>query len=193
MIDFTPVKNKEKTFAEFADDYSFEDLGHLTNQMVDYMLNQIADCVDADVVFEPVDPDADDPYAADDAEKDIAWTLGHVIVHVTASAEESTFVAAEMARGIEPHGRSRSEVPWETITTIQQCRDRLEESRRMRLATLGVWPDNPHLDVTTVPWASIGEMNAIGRFILGFGHDVSHLEQIDEIVRQAKAAREPVV
>jgi hypothetical protein len=193
MLNFTPVRKKEKSFAEFAAEYDVDDLGELTNEIVDYMLEQIADCVDADVVFEPNDPDADDPYATDEAEKDMAWTLGHVIVHVTASAEESAFLAAEMARGVAPHGRSRREVPWQTVTTIQQCRDRLEASRRMRLATLDVWPDVPYLNVTYEPWSGVGQINAIGRYLLGFSHDMNHLAQIDEIVRQARTARGIVV
>ncbi|MCZ7670143.1 MAG: DinB family protein [Chloroflexi bacterium] len=190
MIDFSPVKNKEMSLAKFASGFTRADLRDLTNEMVDHMMGLIADCTDADVVFVPVDPDANDTYAADDAEADLAWTLGHVIVHVTASAEESAFTAAELARGVEFHGRSRYEVPWQTITTIQQCRDRLEESRRMRLATLDVWPDEPHLEVTYEPWPGASALNAIGRFIGGFWHDVDHLGQIAEIVRQAKAARE---
>ncbi len=193
MIDFTPVREKKVTISEFVSAYDYQDLIQLTNEFIDHILTQIADCDDADVVFVPVDPDADDPYAIDDSDIDLAWTLGHVIVHVTASAEESAFLAAEMARGVEPHGRSRNEVPWQSITTIQQCRDRLEESRRMRLAALNIWPDKPYLDLTNEPWPGVGQINAIGRFILGLWHDVSHLDQIDEIVRQAKAAREPVV
>jgi len=188
MLDFAPIRNKEKTFAQFASNYKYEEFVELTNEIVDYILEQIADCVDADVVFEPIDPDADDPYATDDSEKEIAWTLGHVIVHVTASAEESAFIAAEMARGVPHHGRSRSEIPWESVTTIGQCRARLEESRRMRLATLAMWPDEPYLDVTYEPWPSVGQINAIGQFILGFWHETSHLAQIDEIVEQAKTA-----
>jgi hypothetical protein len=189
ILDFTPVWDKEKTVAEFSAGYLPDDLRRLTNEAVDHMLEQIDGCIDADVVFEPVDPDADDPFALDGAEQDMAWTLGHVIVHVTASAEESAFIAAEMARGVKPHGRSRREVPWQTVTTIQQCRDRLEESRRMRLATLDVWPDEPYLDVTYQPWRGVGQVNAIAQFILGFAHETGHFEQVDEIVRQAKAAR----
>lgn len=41
-------------------------LRELTNGMVDPMLNLIAGCVDEDVTFLPVDPDADDHYATDD-------------------------------------------------------------------------------------------------------------------------------
>jgi len=137
----------------------------------------------------PDDPEADDPYAADPADRDLAWTLGHVVVHVTASAEESAFLAAELARGVPSHGRSRYEVPWESVTTIAECRHRLEESRRMRLATLDVWPDEPHLDNLYEGYGgrSIGP---VARFIYGLMHDDDHLEHLVDIVRQARAARQ---
>jgi hypothetical protein len=80
-------------------------------------------------------------------------------------------------------------VPWETITTINQCRERLEESRRMRLASLDMWPDAPHLDNQYLPWPRAGEVNPVGRFILGLWHDDDHLAQIESVVQQAKAAR----
>jgi hypothetical protein len=113
-----------------------------------------------------------------------------VIVHATATAEESAFLAAELARGVEFHGRSRYEVPWMAVTTIEQCRHRLEESRRMRLATLNVWPDQPHLDLTyTMQYPGAQPMNAMGRFVMGLFHDDSHLSQIIEIVRQSNAAQ----
>ena len=35
------------------------------------------------------------------------------------------------------------ELPWQTVTTMAQCLHRLQESRRMRLASLEMWPDNP--------------------------------------------------
>jgi hypothetical protein len=57
----------------------------------------------------------------------------------------------------------------------------------MILATLAVWPDEPHLDVTI--WGPSGPRNAIARFLGGLSHAESHLEQISEIVRQARAAR----
>ena len=74
------------------------------------LLELLGGAIDADVTFEPDDPAADDTFAEDPAEATLAWTLGHVIAHVTASAEEAAFLAAELARGILPHGRSRSEV-----------------------------------------------------------------------------------
>jgi hypothetical protein len=101
------------------------------------------------------------------------WTLGHLIVHVTASAEEAAAIAAELARGV-PHrgGRSRSEVHWTTVTTVEQCRQRLEESRRMRLASLGMWPDQPDLSNTYLPPREGAEpVNAVIRFVNGLRHD----------------------
>ena len=189
MLDFTPVHNKEMSYAELAADLTVADLHDLTNEMIDRQLDLIADCTDADVVFEPVDPNAHDSFAADEAETEIAWNLGHLVVHVTASSEEAAVLAAEMARGVERDGRSRSEIPWETMKTVVQCRQRLEESRRMRLASLDMWPDEPYLDNTVIPWKTIGEVNAVGRFVLGLDHDQSHLEQFEDVIAQAKAAR----
>lgn len=193
MLDFAAVRNKQSTTAVLASELSQDDLRQLTHEMIDSMLGLIADCADVDVVFIPLDQDAKDEYATNPDEANMAWTLGHVIAHATASAEESSFLAAELARGVEWHGRSRYEVPWQSVITIAQCRDRLEESRRMRLAALDVWPEVPHLDNTYLPPAlsasNIAPINCVDRFIRGLMHDDSHLGQIAEIVRQAKAAR----
>lgn len=190
MFDFTPVIQKKAKLSELTKDLTVDDLHQYTNEMIDTMLDLIADCTDADVTFEPSDPQANDKYAATEAEVHIAWTLGHLIVHVTASAEESAFLATELARGVAFHGRSRAEVPWQTATSIAQCRDRLEESRRMRLALLEVWPNPPHLDnAYEVPgWAS-GPINCVPRFMLGLSHDDAHLDQIKDVVQQSRAAR----
>ena len=189
MLDFTPVRNGEMTYSELTAGLTVDDLRELTHNMVDTIYDMIADAVDEDVTFVPLDPGADDTFAATETEKHIAWTLGHVIVHTTASSEESAALAAELARGVEHQGgRSRSEVPWQTVTTIQQCRERLEESRRMRLASLDMWPDQPYLDNTYVPRRGMGEINALSRFVLGLSHADSHLDQIAKIVQQAKAA-----
>lgn len=192
MIDFTPHRKREKTLGELVADYTVDDLRDLTNAMIDRQLALIADCTDEDVVFVPEDPAAEDKYAASEADANIAWTLGHVIVHVTASSEEKAFLAAEQARGVDREGRSRYETPWETVTTIAQVRARLEESRRMRLASLDIWPDEPNLDLTITYRYLRGPMNAIARYCMGLLHDDDHLEQIAEIVRQAHAVRQPV-
>ena len=189
MLNFQAVRNQEITFAQLVVDLTLDDLRDLTNEMVDTMLSLIADCVDADVVMEPVDPEADDPFAATPEEVNLAWNLGHVVVHTTASAEESAAVAADLARGVEYHGRSRYEVPWTEMRTIVGCRQRLEESRRMRLASLEMWPAEPHLENAYEVWPDRAKVNAVGRFVLGLMHDESHLGQIQEIVRQARLAR----
>jgi hypothetical protein len=188
MLDFTPVRNKEMSYAELVADLTVADLRDLTNELIDYQLAMIADCPDADVVFEPQDHNADDPYAEDEADRDLAWNLGHLIVHVTASSEESAALAAEMARGVVRDGRSRSEVPWQTVTTIAQCQHRLQESRRMRLASLEMWPDEPYLNNVRQS-ERIGEINPLVRFVLGLSHDQGHLAQIENVIAQAKAAR----
>lgn len=135
------------------------DLRRLTNEMIDDMLAAIGGCTYVDVVFVPVDPEANDPYADNAADAELAWTLGHVIVHTTASAEESAALATVLARGAAIHGRSRYETPWQTVTTIAQCRQRLEESLRMRrLASLAMWPDPPHLDNCYAPSPTTGDI-----------------------------------
>ncbi len=190
MLDFTPVRQKEMTMMQLTEGLTPADLRRLTDEMIDTMLNLIADATEADVVFVPDDPQAKDDAAATSEEVNLAWTLGHVIVHTTASAEEYAFLATELARGVEWHGRSRYETPWPTIHTVAQCRHRLEESRRIRHALLNAWPDEPHLDVLFTPnFPGAVPVNAIARFVGGLSHDDSHLGQIAEIVRQARAAR----
>ena len=188
MLNFQPLRDKTVTLTEFVAGLSKSDLAALTNEMVDRMLALIATCTDGDVTFLPQDPAANDRYAGDPAEVNMAWTLGHVIVHATASAEEAAFLAAELGRGVASHGRSRAETPWQNVTTIAACRARLEESRRMRLALLDAWPDEPHLELLAETIPGRPPVNAKGRFIGGLMHDDSHLAQIAEIVRQAHSA-----
>lgn len=189
MLDFTRVRAKEITLSDLTKGLTLADLAALTNEMVNEQLRLIVECTDADVTFTPSDPQANDTFAGKAEEVNIPWTLGHLIVHVTASSEESAFLAAELARGVENHGRSRYETPWESVTTLAQCRARLEESRRMRLATLNVWPDQPNLDNSYEPYPNAGHYNAVRRFVGGLSHDDSHLAQIADVVRQGKAAR----
>ncbi|HEY4691161.1 MAG TPA: DinB family protein [Anaerolineae bacterium] len=189
MIDFRPVRNQEITYGQIAAGLTPDDLRRLTHEMIDTQLSLIADCTDEDVTCVPDDPEANDAFAIDPAEVRLPWTLGHVIVHTTASAEESAALAAELARGVRFHGRSRNEVPWQAVATIAQCRARLEESRRMRLASLDMWPGKPDLD-NTYRYREDGEpINAINRFIRGLAHDDGHLEQIKKIVQQAQRKR----
>lgn len=112
------------------------------------------------------------------------WTLGHVIVHLTAGLEENAGRAATLARGAEVTGRPRYETPWEEVTTAAQVRQRLAESRRMTHAFLDAWPDAPHQDnMHEHPY--FGPTNAVAYHILGITHGRGHLAQLEEIRRQA--------
>lgn len=94
-----------------------------------------------------------------------------------------------MARGVPHHGRSRAEVPRQQIKTLAACLQRLEESRRMRLANLEMWPQEAHLELVYEAWPKGPQIHTIGRFVFGKMHDDDHLGQIREIVRQSHAAR----
>ena len=188
MLDFAAVRNRTATFADLSSNLTKADLYTLTDEMIDTMQTIVADATDADVVFVPEDPAANDTFGIEE-EKDLSWTLGHVIVHATASSEESAALALNLARGLVIEGRSRYEVPWRTVHTASQIHHRLEESRRMRKAMLDAWPDEPHLDVTYTPYPERPPFNAIGRFIMGLYHDDAHIGQLQEIMRQARLMR----
>jgi hypothetical protein len=188
MLDFTPVRNKEMTMTDLTADLTIEDLRTLTNEMTAVILDMIKECSDADVTFAPDDPDAYDSFAENEDDVNISWTLGHVIVHLTASSEEAAALAAELARGVPyERRRSRSEVPWQTVTTIEQCRHRLLESRSMCLASLDMWPEMPYLDNTFIGRDGTSQYNAITRFVMGLSHADSHLGQIANIIEQTTA------
>jgi hypothetical protein len=193
MIDFAPVRTKAITLSQLVEQWSRDDLRRHTNQMIDHMQQLIAKCNDADVTLVPLDPEANDKFAVNPAEVNLSWTLGHVVVHVTASAEEAAFLAAELIRGVPYRGgRSRYEVPWQNVTTIAQCRERLEESRRMRLASLDLWPNPPDLQNSYTRDGQSDPINGVMRFVMGLQHDDAHLEQIRKIVQQAEASRNSV-
>jgi hypothetical protein len=184
MLNFENVRKGEQTLADLAHDLSPADLHRLTDEMIDTVLEIIAEASAADVVFVPEDPSAHDA-AADGAEADQPWTLGHVILHTTASSEESAALASSLARGIPVEGRSRYEPEWRKLRGVAPLRERLEESRRMRHAFLDSWPDRPHLELAYTPYPDYGPLNAPARFLIGLMHEDEHLEQMREILRQA--------
>ena len=187
MLDFQPVREKRIALQELVKDLTKADLQRELNEMYEEVLHLISDCTDSHVTFIPKDEKADDPYAIK-GEESISWTLGHVIVHLTASMEESASLASELARGVTFHGRSRWEVPWREVTTIKHCRARMTESRRMCLASLEMWPAPPHLENIYVPFEGALPHTCISRFASGLKHASDHLGQIAEIVRQRKNA-----
>ncbi|MDH5506324.1 MAG: DinB family protein [Anaerolineae bacterium] len=189
MLEFTQLQNHEITMGEFTDGLSSTDLRTFTENLYAHILDLIVGLEDSDVIFQPIDPGAYDPYAENPEEVQIGWTLGHVIVHLTASNEEAAFLAAELARGVPHHGRSRYEVPWQSITTAEQVFQRIAESRRMCLASLDMWPDTPHLENSYRTREKSPLINPLSRFVYGIKHADEHLEQIAEIMHQARAAR----
>ncbi len=148
------------------------------------LYRQVAEIV-ADVHDAAVTRVAQDAAAA---EGEAGWTLGHLIVHANASAEEGCAVGSSLARGVPFEGRSRYEVPWETVQTARQLHERVAEGRRICLAFLQTWPDAPHLDLTITRIPQLGPLNAIQACALGLIHLDGHLDQLREIVRQAHAA-----
>src|SRR4026207_857490 len=150
MLDFQPVREKKISLQDLVKDLTRDDLRRELNEMYDEVSRLIADCTDSHVTFEPVDAKADDPYSVK-GEESIAWTLGHVVVHLTASMEESASIASALARGVTYHGRSRWAVPSRNATTILQGHACLVQSRRMCLASLEMWPEPAHMEKTYSP------------------------------------------
>lgn len=193
-IDFTPWFNKEKKLDELGLNLTIDDLRNATNESIDYLLSLLDGLTDADVAFEPNDPEAHDEYATE-GEEHIGWTIGHLIAHTTASSEEGAAFSSLLARGVEEIKRPRYETPWRDMNTVESCVQRLEESRRIRLAYLDTWPDMPHFDnyrggVSERFVAYFGNLNAIGAFLMGLSHEVGHYDQIIDAKQQALAARE---
>ena len=189
VIDFAPVRRKERSLDDIAEGLTRDDLASLASEMCDVFLELIADAHDSDVTFVPEDPAANDTFAATAEEVNMPWTLGHVIVHWTASSEESAALALTLARGTDVSGRSRYEVPWQEVTEAAFLRERIEESRRMQLAMLGAWPDKPHLEKTYSPREGARPMNAVVRFLGGLNHADAHRDQVRDVLAQAKATR----
>lgn len=193
LPDFSLVDNKELNLLQFATNFSVDDLRSATNESIDTLLNIVKDLSDKEVTFLPVDPEADDPYAKPGEEK-IGWSIAHLVVHVTASSEEWATYSGILARGIpypaEP--RIRYETEWTTVKTTAHCIQRLEESRRMRLGYLDVWPDQPNLEVLRVMSPRFverfGHFNAPACVLFGLKHEMGHYAQFREVVRQAKAS-----
>lgn len=192
-IDFSPIHNNEIKLLEFSKSFSLNDLKAATNESIDFMRGVLQGMSDAQVIFLPFDPEADDPHAVPGEEK-IGWSLAHLVVHVTASSEEWAAYSSILARGIvyTPEPRLRYETSWHEVTTYDQCIQRLEESRRIRLSYLDTWPDKPHLDtlrqVSPRYAERFGDFNATAALLFGLMHETGHRDQFREAARQAREA-----
>jgi hypothetical protein len=192
-IDFAPVRDNTIKMEQFAQDYSVDDLRALTRDLLGEVRSIIDAADDQQVLFLPFDPDANDP-AALPGEEHIGWSLAHLVLHVTASAEESAGISSLLARGIvygrEP--RLRYEPYWKNITGKAQVVQRLDECERICLAYLDAWPDAPHLnnyrETSEASLERNGRLNAVATYLYGFRHMDGHLAQFREALRQALQA-----
>lgn len=195
LIDFAPINSEEMKMLAFSERFSAADLRAATHASVDLLLELLAGLDDADVTFDPIDPDAHDG-AAVEGEETIGWSLAHLVAHVTASSEEWALYSSVLARGMNypPEPRLRYETPWRDITTHAQCLQRLEESRRMRSGYLDTWPDVPFLDtrreLSPRFLERFGEINAVAAFLFGLSHEAGHYDQFREVRRQALEAKQ---
>ncbi len=190
-IDFSPLSSNTKTPLEFAAQFTVDDLRAATNTYYDEIEAILAGFNDAQLIHEPVDPNAKDNDAKTAEEVHMGWSLAHLVLHVTASAEESAAISSLLARGVAVEGRFRYEPDWRTVTTRQQVMQRLMESRRMTLAYLEAWPDAPLLDVyrkfaPDSPFAK-AQRNAPATYLGGLNHLSGHLDQFREVAAQARA------
>jgi hypothetical protein len=196
-IDYTPMLEQDETKAAHIVDeqnVTFDVLRQEVNRLYDAVAAVLDGLEDADISFEPYDPDAYDKDAATEEEKHIGWTLGHLVAHITATNEENALFTSLLARGIQQDGRIRTEVPWQEVDTVEKAVGRLEESRRIVLAYLDAIPDEPDL-ATLRPFseraaAFFGPMNALASMIQGLGNHAGHLDQFADVRSQALTARE---
>ncbi|MFZ4827625.1 MAG: DinB family protein [Phototrophicaceae bacterium] len=192
-LDLSPLLNGLK-WGEYAKTHQVTpmQLHETTVALYATIRELLADCIDAHITFMPFDPHAKDPDAKL-GEENIGWGLGHLVAHVTATNEENASIASVLARGIEFNGRLRYETEWQTITTVEQTLQRLNESERMVLAYLNAFPDSPNTVIlrqftSEKAQAYFGELNSIANFLLGLGHMNEHLAQFREVKRQALEA-----
>jgi len=180
-LDVGAARDRERSLIEQTAGLGPADLRTLTTEVYDRVETIVGGAPDAAVGFVPDDPEAN-------PEEGPGWTLGHVVVHLTAGLEENAAQGCTLARGAEITGRPRYETPWDEIATATQIGQRLAESRRMSLAFLAAWPDRPHLE-TIHDHQRFGPMNAVAYHALGLNHAKSHFDQLGEIVRQAASGR----
>ncbi len=193
LIDFSAVDIHEKTMLQFGNDITVATMRAATNESIDTLLKIVSGLTDEQSTFLPLDPEADDPHAKPGEEK-IGWSIAHLVVHVTSSSEEWATYSGILARGIaypaEP--RLRYETEWTTVKTTAHCIQRLEESRRLRLACLDMWPDQPNREILRELsprfTERFGQLNAAACFLFGLKHELGHYAQFREVVRQATAA-----
>ena len=131
MLDYQSVREKKATIQDLVKGLTKDDLRRELDEMVGEIHRRIADATDADIVFQPNDPKANDPFAKE-GEAEPAWTLGYVIVHLTASMEEAASISQELARR-------------RGISTDAHAGKFHFEKRRRLLSAVRVWQSGPYV------------------------------------------------
>ena len=189
-VDFTPISDGTMKLQDFAKQFTCADLRRVSDESLDLIRSFIAGLSDVQVTLDPVDPEAHDSFAIE-GEENIGWSLAHLVAHVTASSEEGAAYSSLLARGVPAEERPRYETPWRDLRTVDQCLQRIEESRRIRNAYLETWPNKPLLQVNRVIpdryRERFGDMNASAAFLFGLMHEVGHYDQFRDVHAQALA------
>ena len=178
-IDFESLRSGKVRMADAVRDIKLDDLRKDTEELFTNIDAALEGMDDAAATFVPHDPQGSEG-------DERGWPISHIVPHLTATLEEGAATAAALARGVAVEQRLRYEVPWETLTSAEQVYARLRESRRMCLAFLDAWPDEPHLDLTITRIPPLGPMNAVATYVLSLLHGNGHLDQLRETLRQAK-------
>jgi hypothetical protein len=195
LIDFSPVNGDTVKVAHFAQTLTVAQFKTATQASLDLLVSIVGDATDAEIVHIPDDPLANDPYAAE-AERNLGWSLAHLIAHVTATSEEYCAIASILGRGVNyPRvPRLRFETPWREITTASHAMQRLEESRRIRMGYLETIPDSPHLDtlreLSDGYREKFGDQNMLTAIAMGLYHENDHYDQFRDVRAQARVALE---
>lgn len=180
VLDVGAVIAGRQTLASLAEGATPDDARETTTAIYEALAKAIAGANDDEVTYVPRDPTPDDSEAS-------GWTIAAVVCHLTAGFEEAASLALTIARGVVPTGRSRFEVDPATLPSAAAVAGRLAESRRMVEAMLAAWPDEPHLELRWELVPRIGPLNAVGFQLLGAMHASGHLDQVREVLRQARA------
>lgn len=177
-LDCDEIASRKRSVPEQVAVVTQRDLPGFATELYDLLDAATAGLTDAQVRFIPRD---------ENESGESGWNVAHLVLHVTASAEEGVALGSSLARNVEFTGRSRFEPEWETVTTAAQVQQRLAESRRMTQAFLETWPDAPYLQ-NTYEHPYFGTMNAMSQAVAGLYHGFHHLPQVKEAARQATAA-----
>lgn len=191
QIDFSSVREDRTRILAFSQQFTLADVRQLIVDFVTRTRAIIEGVTDAQLFYEPTDATAHDGAASNESEVAIGWSLAHLLLHVTASAEEGAAFASLLGRGVVlPEGaRARWEPDWKAVKTRAEILTRLDECQKICLAYLDAMPFTPQLDTYRIysgKWAEGMQVNVIGSGLFGLMHWDEHFAQFEWVAAQAK-------